>query len=285
MDLFFHEGRKFAIIVDYYSFFFEIRELRQSTASALTSWCTELFATHGLPSQLCSDNGPQFNSQLFKEFLRQLGVTHITTSPYHPRSNGMTERAEQEAKKLLKKCSRNRVDFYMAFLEWRNTFRDDVLKSPVQRLMGWQTRTLLPVPTSHLEPEAVPSKAVHSRLQEIRQSQRVYYNHGTKDLPALSPGQPVSTYDSLQQTWSPAILLRPANTPRSAILSMEDGREFRRTREHLQERPTHSDEGLREDPLPQELRRSTRTRRQPCRYPQPERPAARKPESQNLFSN
>ncbi|XP_049275894.1 uncharacterized protein LOC125760177 [Rhipicephalus sanguineus] len=248
-----------------------IRELRQSTASALTLWCTELFATHGLPLQLCSDNGPQFNSQLFKEFLQQLGVTHITTSPYHPRSNGMSERAVQEAKKLLKKCSRSRVDFYMALLEWRNIPRDDVLRSPVQRLMGRQTRTLLPVPTSHLEPEAVPSKAVHSRLQEIRQSQKVYYNRGTNDLPPLSPGQPVSTYDTLQRTWSPAVLLRPANTPRSAIIRTEDGREFRRTREHLRERTTHSDDGPREDHFPQELRRSTRTRHQPCRYPQPER--------------
>nr|XP_037272770.1 uncharacterized protein K02A2.6-like [Rhipicephalus microplus] len=268
MDLFFYEGREFAIIVDFYSFIFEIRELRQSTASALTVWCTELFATHGLPSQLCSDIGPQLNSHLFKEFLRQLGVTRITTSPYHPRANGMTARAVQEAKKLLKKCGRNRVDFYMALLEWRNTPRDDVLKSPVLRLMGRQIRTLLPVSNSHLEPEAEPSKAVHNRLTEIRQRQEIYYNHETMDLPALFPGQPVSAYDNLQRTWSPAVFLRPASTPRSAILKTEEVREFRRTREHLRDRTTHGDEGLRKDNSPRELRRSTRARWQPCRYPQ-----------------
>ncbi|XP_075527103.1 uncharacterized protein LOC142559383 [Dermacentor variabilis] len=256
-----------------------IRELRQSTASALTSWCAELFSTHGLPLKLCSDNGPPFTSAFFKDFLLKLGVAHVTSSPYHPRSNGMTERAVQEAKKLLKKCSRNRVDFHMALLEWRNTPRDDILKSPVQRLMGRQTRTLLPVPTSHLVPEAVSSKAVHSRLQEIRQRQKVYYNRGTRHLPPLSPGQPVTTYDTLQRTWSPAILLRPANTPRSAILRTDDGREIRRTREHLRGFPTHREdspatapgEGSREDHSSQELRRSTRTRHKSCRYPQPER--------------
>ncbi|XP_077519862.1 uncharacterized protein LOC144129615 [Amblyomma americanum] len=152
-------------------------------------------------------------------------------------------------------------------------------KSPVQRLMGRQTRTLLPVPTSHLVPETVSSKAVHSRLQEIRQRQKVYSNRGTRHLPPLSPGQPVTTYDTLQRTWSPALLLRPADTPRSAILRTEDIREIRRTREPLRDlttrrehSPTKAPEDCpTEDHPSQELRRSTRTRHKPCRYPHPER--------------
>ncbi|XP_049268784.1 uncharacterized protein LOC125757341 [Rhipicephalus sanguineus] len=82
---------------------------------------------------------------------------------------------------------------YWSYKEELHT-QDGLVFRSNKRLMGRQTRTLLPVPTSHLEPEAVPSKAVHSRLQEIRQSQKVYYNRGTNDLPPLSPGQPVSTY-------------------------------------------------------------------------------------------
>ncbi|XP_077492461.1 uncharacterized protein LOC144103676 [Amblyomma americanum] len=151
-------------------------------------------------------------------------------------------------------------------------------KSPVQRLMGRQNRNLLPVPTSHLVPEAVSTKAVHSRLKEISQRQKVYYNGGTRYLPPLSPGQPVTTYDTLQRTWSPAVL-RPANTPRSAILRTEDGGEIRRTREHVRNLKTHREDSPAkapencptEDHPSQEMRRSKRTRHKPCRYPQPER--------------
>lgn len=180
----------------------------------------------------------------------------------------------QEAKKLLKKCSLRTPDFHMALLEWRNTPRDSVLKSPVQRLMGRQTRTLLPVPSSHLVPETVPSRAVRNRLQEIRQRQRIYYNRRSRHLPPLSPGQRVTTYDTHEKTWTPAVVLRPAETPRSVVVKTEEG-----TREHLRDAPTHPEERPRDgselldDAQPaQELRRSTRPRWEPCRYPQPERP-------------
>ncbi|CAN8012722.1 unnamed protein product [Ixodes pacificus] len=101
--------------------------------------------------------------------------------------------------------------------------------------MGRQTRTLLPVHTSHLEPETVPTKDVHNRLQEIRQRQRRHYNRGARNLPTLSRGQQVTTYLQDKRTWAPATVLRQTNTPRSTILQTEDGREVRRTREHLRE--------------------------------------------------
>ena len=39
-----------------------------------------------------SDNGPQFVSRGFKEFIRISGMTHVRTSPYYPQSNGKQER-------------------------------------------------------------------------------------------------------------------------------------------------------------------------------------------------
>ncbi|XP_077565050.1 uncharacterized protein LOC144180603 [Haemaphysalis longicornis] len=155
-------------------------------------------------------------------------------------------------------------------------------KSPLQRLMGRQTRTLLPVPTSHLVPEVVPNRAVHNRLQEIRQRQRIYYNRGSRNLPPLSPGQRVTAYDTHEKTWTPAVFLRPPETPRSLVVKTEEGQELRRTREHLREAPpplreesppaTPAGSEQQDDAQPaQELRRSTRARREPCHYPQPEK--------------
>jgi transposase InsO family protein len=42
--------------------------------------------------RIISDNGPQFISKEFKEFIRYCGFTHVRTSPYYPQSNGKLER-------------------------------------------------------------------------------------------------------------------------------------------------------------------------------------------------
>lgn len=139
--------------------------------------------------------------------------------------------------------------------------------------MGRQTRTLLPVPSSHLEPQTVPSSTVHGRLRDIRRKQKIYYNRGARDLPPLSRGQEVTTYSTITGTWSPAVFLRPADEPRSAVLQTEDCREIRRTREHVRIMPTQ--EATATIPVHQEaagptqaLRRSTRQRREPRWHPQ-----------------
>ncbi|XP_077529664.1 uncharacterized protein LOC144142146 [Haemaphysalis longicornis] len=106
-----------------------------------------------------------------------------------------------------------------------------------KRLMGRQTRTLLPVLSCHLKPSPLPSPEVHTRLQDIRHKHRVYYNRGARDLRTLSPGQRASVYDTHTRTWCPVVVLGSAGAPRSVLVKTEDGREMRRTREHLREVP------------------------------------------------
>lgn len=48
--------------------------------------------------RIISDNGPQFISRDFKEFIRIAGMTHVKTSPYYPQSNGKIERYHRTIK-------------------------------------------------------------------------------------------------------------------------------------------------------------------------------------------
>ena len=48
--------------------------------------------------RIISDNGPQFISKDFKEFIRVSGMTHVKTSPYYPQSNGKLERYHRTIK-------------------------------------------------------------------------------------------------------------------------------------------------------------------------------------------
>ena len=58
-----------------------------STAEALRM----LFATHGIPETLVSDNGPCFASAEVAAFLKENGIEHVRAAPYHPTSNGLVE--------------------------------------------------------------------------------------------------------------------------------------------------------------------------------------------------
>ena len=51
----------------------------------------EIFATHGNPRRLESDNGPPFNSREFAEWTKEEGIDHHRVTPEHPRSNGEAE--------------------------------------------------------------------------------------------------------------------------------------------------------------------------------------------------
>ncbi|CAG2216017.1 unnamed protein product [Mytilus edulis] len=57
----------------------------------------------GLPLELVSDNGGEFNSRLTASLQEQYGYRHILITPYHPQSNRRCERYNQTLKSMLNK--------------------------------------------------------------------------------------------------------------------------------------------------------------------------------------
>ena len=85
---------------------------------------------------LISNNGPQFVSDAFAKFVKAYGIKHVTSSPTYSQSNGLAEKAEQTIKKMMIKCKEAGDDIHLALLDLRNTPRDDVTGSLMQRLQG-----------------------------------------------------------------------------------------------------------------------------------------------------
>lgn len=112
-----------------------------SVAEALFS----VFSRLGFPAELLSDNGSQFTSDMFKEFLRLLQIKQIHSSPYHAQSNGLVERFHGTLKPMLKKTVQNHPQLWHRYLPallfaCREMVNDSTGFSPFELLFGRKPR-------------------------------------------------------------------------------------------------------------------------------------------------
>ncbi|XP_052827148.1 uncharacterized protein K02A2.6-like [Octopus bimaculoides] len=59
---------------------------------------------------MVSDNGRQIVFSEFRKFCETLAVEHVTTAPYHPRSNGQAEHFVDTCKRALRKSNKEVTD-------------------------------------------------------------------------------------------------------------------------------------------------------------------------------
>ena len=140
MDLVTYRNKDFLVIVDYFSNYPE----NNVQSSTIISHVKSIFARHGIPKIVISDNGPQFSSFEFKQFAVKWEFERITSSPEYPRSNGMAESAVKIIKNILMKTDCMDDDSYLALLAHRATPSTNDTRSSAEKLMGRNIRTPLP---------------------------------------------------------------------------------------------------------------------------------------------
>ena len=89
------------IAIDAYSKWPEVFVVSSTSAQQTIDKLRTMFATHGLPAVLVSDNGPPFTSTEFEKFVKANGIIHHRIPPYHPSSNGLAENMVRTVKQAL----------------------------------------------------------------------------------------------------------------------------------------------------------------------------------------
>ncbi|UYV83311.1 K02A2.6-like [Cordylochernes scorpioides] len=231
MDLFKFENKWYLVVIDYYSRFPEMIQLDRLTANVVAQSCKSIFARHGIPETVVSDNGTQFGAACeFANFARQYGFTHVTSSPRFPQSNGMAEAGVKIAKLILKKNQ----DPSLGLLEYRSTPLENGY-SPAELLMGRKLRTTLPIAPENLNPKLVDSQTLKRKEGRRRKDMKSRYDRrcGATDMEELSEGDTVWITD--MRTWG--IVKQKASTPRSYMVDTPVGT-LRRNRFHLRKGDT-----------------------------------------------
>ncbi|XP_062538134.1 uncharacterized protein K02A2.6-like [Armigeres subalbatus] len=150
-------GLYFLIVVDAFTKWPEIRIVRSPTTSAVTEFLDELFARFGVPNVIVTDNGTQFSSEQFAVLCRKNGIQHFRTSPYHPQSNGQSERFVDTLKRSLRKINEGESvsESLQTFLQFYRTTTSRVLngRTPSQLMLG-RIKTVLDL-LHHQQPKPV----------------------------------------------------------------------------------------------------------------------------------
>ena len=232
IDLFELKKEHFVIIVDYTTDYFEYIRLRSQKAVDVITGIKEVFARLGVPKMVQSDNASNFTSIEFSKFSRDWNFIHSTSSPHYPQSNGKVEAAVKIAKRILRRCT----DPYLALLEYRNTPTEGMSTSPIQRIIGRPTQSMIPQ-------NIIGSKENEANWQEKlvkRQKIQKNYNKTAKNLSPLQVGQPVMIrdYRKHKQGWKEAKVI--AELSKRSYTVEVDGELRRRNRRDLRPAPVEA---------------------------------------------
>ena len=95
-------------IMDRMSRYPEAVPIRNGKAQTVVNHLVQYFTHFGLPKRIQTDNGTNFTSKHFREWVTTFGIEHKTSTPYHPESQGVVERFHQTLKSILRKlCNGN----------------------------------------------------------------------------------------------------------------------------------------------------------------------------------
>ena len=101
------------MVVDHFSKFVAVVPIKDKTSKTVVNMLTKQILPFlpSVPKSILSDNGPEFTSKLFTEFMEEWNIEHRLTTPYHPQSNGAVERVNRTIQNLLKVLLQERSEW------------------------------------------------------------------------------------------------------------------------------------------------------------------------------
>ena len=145
-------GNKYILVVsDYYTKWTEAFAIPNMEAKTVAQkLVTEVIARFGVPTVIHSDQGKQFESQLFLELCKMLNIRKTRTTPYHPQSDGLVERFNRTLASMLRAyVNEHHTDWDehlpYVLMAYRSTEQETTGCSPNYLMLGREVATPLDI--------------------------------------------------------------------------------------------------------------------------------------------
>lgn len=141
-------GHYCLVVIDEYSRFPVVEIVSSTSAKSVIPVLDKIFATHGVPDSLKTDNGPPFQSHEFRKFMEYCGIRHRKITPLWPRANAQAENFMKPLNKAIKSATAEgkswRQELYKFLRNYRATPHVTTGKPPAELLFGCNIKVLLP---------------------------------------------------------------------------------------------------------------------------------------------
>ena len=215
-------GHMFLIIVDSHSKWLDAHVMSSITSTKTIEILRSVFATHGLPQKIVTDNGPSFTSQEFSEFMKANGIKHVTSAPYHPSTNGLAERGVQTLKQGIRRTKGSSIQEKVSkfLFNYRITPHSTTGIAPSELLMNRRLRSWLDLlhPEISRKVEAKQKAGPNKTVRQFSENDNVFVRNFS--------GKP---------SWVPGTILKVTG-PLSYVIKLQDGKTVRRHVDHVRSR-------------------------------------------------
>ena len=161
-------------IIDELSRWPELYVLERTQTKDVIEALDTTFCRFGNPDHLVSDNGPQFISWEFKNYLDREGIGHHLVTPYYPQANSSIERFFRTLKKFVKVCSIEKKELSQQLNNFLRMYRNTPLRStgfsPADMILRYNVGCKLPII------DEIRKESTQSMYREARKKDTKYKN-------------------------------------------------------------------------------------------------------------
>ena len=243
------QGNRYAVVfMDYLTKWPEVFAVPDQTALTIARLLVEqVISRHGVPSQLLSDRGPAFLSNLVQELCAVMGMRKVNTTAYHPQTDGLVERFNRNLTDMLAKTTdKGGQDWdtrlpYVLFA-YRCSMQSSTMESPFFLLYGrdprlpTETALTAPIPRAEVDLATYKEQVVqglteawglaqsHVRRAQDRQK-KVHDQHAV--APSFQVGDRVFLYEPAAKSSKAHKFARPFSGPHRIVCLYQNGADIR----------------------------------------------------------
>ena len=181
------------VVADYFTRFVEAypmpNQQAETTAHTLVS---EFFSRYGVCLELHSDQGRNFESELFQEVCHMLQIKKTRSTPLRPCSNGLVERFNRTLAQMIRSfIGANMLDWdvYIPLLTaaYRSTVHPATGYTPNLLFLGREVH--MPIDLIYPRPRAEEPPEVHEYVSRLRDEMEECYHSARENLRRMAEKQ------------------------------------------------------------------------------------------------